>query len=67
MRKNYRRETAMSRVTSYLHETWQNKITAIILVAFGMIGLMVDTDATFLALILFIAIPMFFSNRNWFD
>lgn len=65
MRNDYRRQTNAVRFVNYLYKTWRNKVTAMVMVAIGMTGLMMDKDATLLVIMSLIAVPMFFSNKNW--
>lgn len=48
----------------YLKETFWNKVVAILLVLTGMLTLTVSHDATALAFMLMIGIPLFFINVN---
>lgn len=65
MRKEYRRKRAMRRFIKYLHNTWKNKLMAMFMVFTGMMGVMILDDATALVFMLFIAVPMFFSRKDW--
>ena len=65
MRKEYRRQKAMERFFKYMRRTWKNKLIAIAIVCAGMLGVAVEKDGTALVLMLFFAVPMFFSRRDW--
>lgn len=43
----------------------KNKLYAILLTIIGLISAIVDEDATFLVLVLCIAIPLFFAKDCW--
>lgn len=66
MRKEYRRNKAKEKFINYLCKTWKNKICAIAMIICGMLGIVIEKDATALVFMLLIAVPMFFSKRNWF-
>lgn len=65
MRKEYRKQKAKQKFIKYLRKTWKNKVIAIAMILCGMLGVWVLEDATALVFILFIAIPMFFSRKDW--
>lgn len=43
----------------------KNKIYALALMGLGWAALKLSNDATFLVMISFVAVPMFFSKREW--
>lgn len=49
----------------YIRRTLKNKLCAIALLGIGVLSTIPDGDATFLVLISFIAIPLFFTKENW--
>lgn len=51
----------------YIRRTLKNKLYATILFGIGVLSAIPDGDITFLALISFIAIPLFFAKVNWID
>lgn len=65
MRKEYRRQRAMESFIKYIRRTWKNKLIAMALVCIGMTGVVLESDATALVLMLLLAVPMFFSRKNW--
>lgn len=65
MRKEYRKQKAKEGFINYLCETWKNKLIAIALVCISMVGIAIEKDATALVFMTFIAVPMFFSSRDW--
>lgn len=65
MRKEYKRQRAMTSFIKYIHRTWKNKLIAVGLVCAGMAGVVLESDATALVLMLLLAVPMFFSSKNW--
>lgn len=46
-------------------KTWKNKLSAIILLACGYVGVLIDNDATALVLFVMFAVPLFFAKKNW--
>lgn len=46
-------------------KTWKNKLSAIILLACGCMGVLIDNDATALVLFALFAVPLFFAKKNW--
>ena len=46
-------------------KTWKNKLSAIILLACGYVGVLIDNDATALVLFTMFAVPLFFAKKNW--
>lgn len=46
-------------------KTWKNKLCAIVLLACGYIGVLLENDATALVFFAMIAIPLFFAKENW--
>mgnify|MGYP006898653564 CR=1 FL=1 len=65
MRKEYRRQRAIESFIKYIRRTWKNKLIAMALVCIGMAGVVLESDATALVLMLLLAVPMFFSRKNW--
>lgn len=65
MRKEYRKQKAKERFFKYISKTWKNKLIAMAMICTGMLGVMVEKDATALVFMMFIAVPMFFSRRDW--
>ena len=64
-RKNYRGKRSFAR---YIRKTAQNKLSAIAMVAMGVLVTILDHgDATALMVILMFAVPMFFSKESWFE
>lgn len=58
----------MRRFMRYFRRTLKQKLYAVAMVAAGIVSTSVlDGDATFLALMLCIAVPMFISRKNWID
>lgn len=53
------------RFVRHLRKTWKQKLCAMALAAVGVLSAMLsEGDATALIIMLFIAVPMFFSNRT---
>lgn len=48
-----------------LKRTWKNKLAAIVLLAMSSVPIWVDRDATIFALMLVVAIPLFFARRDY--
>ena len=46
-------------------KTWKNKLSAVILLACGYVGVLSDNDATALVLCAMFAVPLFFAKKNW--
>lgn len=65
MRKEYRKQKARKNFVKYIRRTWKNKLIAIAAVSAGMLGVVLEKDATALVFMMFIAVPMFFSSRDW--
>ena len=65
MCKEYRRQKAMTGFIKYIRRTWKNKLIAVGLVCAGMAGVVLEGDATALVLMMLLAMPMFFSSKNW--
>ena len=65
MRKEYRKQKAKERFFKYICRTWKNKLMAIAMVCAGMLGVVIEKDATALVFLMLIAVPMFFSRRDW--
>lgn len=62
---NRRNETGR-RFARYIRKTLMNKLYAIAMLAIGVFAtIMLEGDATFLVLMMFFAVPMFFSKKNW--
>lgn len=49
----------------YWRRTWRNKVSALALIAIGMVPVLIDRDGTFLIVALMLGIPMFFAKKNW--
>ena len=58
------RERRIRWFARYLDRTFKNKLYATILIGLGIIGTKIDGDATFLILMLFFGIPLFFATEN---
>lgn len=65
MRKEYRRQKAIKNFVKYMRRTWKNKLIAITAISAGMLGVVLEKDATALVFMMFFAVPMFFSSRDW--
>lgn len=65
MRKEYRKQKARKNFVKYISVTWKNKLLAIAMVCAGMLGVIIEKDATALVFMMFFAVPMFFSSRDW--
>lgn len=66
MYKMYKKRTYKKRFIKYLRRTYKNKIVALILM--GLMALtapLLDGDWTAVIFISFIAVPLFFTNKNW--
>lgn len=46
-------------------KTWKNKLSAIVLLACGYVGIPLENDATALVFMAMFAIPLFFAKENW--
>ena len=44
-----------------------NKLCAIALLAIGLVPIAIDGDGTAFVMFSFIALPMFFSKKSWFE
>lgn len=44
----------------------KNKIYATLLLGIGLVSMTLSSDATFLVLMSLLAVPMFFSKKEWF-
>ena len=53
------------RFKRYMRKTYKNKLCAIVLLMAGMVPVWLDRDGTALLLMLVIAIPLFFSKKNY--
>lgn len=49
---------------NYLKRTWKNKLVALLLLATSVVPIWLDKDATILALMLLVIVPLFFANRD---
>jgi hypothetical protein len=49
----------------YLKRTWKNKLVALLLLVTSAIPIWLDRDATILALMLVVIVPLFFASRDW--
>ena len=59
------KERKMAERARYWEETYKNKICALALIWLGGIGTFISGDGTALVLFACIAVPMFFSKKNW--
>lgn len=48
----------------YLKRTWKNKLVALALLVTSVIPIWLDRDATILALMLVVIVPLFFACRD---
>lgn len=48
----------------YLKNTWKNKLVAILLMLVGCVPIWLERDATILALMLILSIPLFFTKQD---
>ena len=48
----------------YLKRTWKNKLAALGLLVVSMIPIWLDRDATILALMLVVIVPLFFTSHD---
>lgn len=46
-------------------KTWKNKLYALVLLASGYLGVLIENDATALVFLAMLAIPLFFAKENW--
>lgn len=46
-------------------KTWKNKLSAITLLGYGYMGVLIENDATALVFFAMVAIPLFFAKENW--
>lgn len=49
----------------YLKRTWKNKLIALLLLVTSVIPIWLDRDATILALMLVVIVPLFFASRDY--
>ena len=49
----------------YLKRTWKNKLVAIGLLVVSMIPIWLDRDATILAMMLVVIVPLFFTTHDY--
>lgn len=49
----------------YMIVTYANKLVAIALIGLSCVPILLDGDATIMIFMLIVAIPLFFSKRNW--
>ena len=49
----------------YLKRTWKNKLVALGLLVVSMVPIWLDRDATVLALMLMVIVPLFFAGRDY--
>lgn len=45
-------------------KTWKNKLYALVLLACGYLGVLIENDATALVFLAMLAIPLFFAKEN---
>lgn len=55
----------IGKIMTNLHETGKNKLCAILLVAMGIIAAEIDGDATGLIFLSCMALPLFFTKKNF--
>ena len=67
MHAECRKEKAMRGLIRNLSKTYQNKLCAIAMLLMGMLGVVIESDATALIFLALIALPMFFSREDWFN
>lgn len=48
----------------YLKRTWKNKLVALLLLVASVVPIWLDRDATILALMLLVIVPLFFANHD---
>lgn len=59
-------ERRVVRFIRYMRRTWLNKVVALAATLIGLLSVIVsEGDATFLLLMSFITVPMFFSRESW--
>ena len=46
-------------------KTIKNKISALVLIAIGIVPVLIERDATMLLFALSVGIPLFFAKENW--
>lgn len=46
-------------------KTWKNKLSAIVLLAAGYMGIVLEGDGTALVMFAMFAVPLFFAKENW--
>lgn len=46
-------------------KTWKNKLSVIVLLACGYVGIPLENGATALVFMAMFAIPLFFAKENW--
>lgn len=46
-------------------KTWKNKLCAVVLLACGYLGVLIEKDATALVFLAMFAVPLFFAKENW--
>lgn len=51
----------------YLKQTWKNKLVALSLLFVSIVPIWLDRDATILALMLIVIVPLFFTGKNCVD
>lgn len=49
----------------YLKRTWKNKVAAMAIAFVGYLSTFIDGDATAFVFLMLIAIPLFFTRRNY--
>lgn len=54
-----------NKIKNYFRRTMMNKICAVVLILTGLVTVKVLGDATMLLFISMVAIPLFFSRKNW--
>ncbi len=49
----------------YLKRTWKNKLIALLLLLVSAVPIWLDRDATILAMMLVVIVPLFFAGRDY--
>ena len=49
----------------YMKRTALNKIWSVMMIGLGCGSMLISDDATFLVMMLMIAVPLFFAKENW--
>lgn len=63
-----KKHTYKERFVRYIHRTYLNKLYAILMLMTGGVAAVVSGgDVTFLVIMSFIAVPLFFARKNWIE